>query len=152
MVHIEVSHTFPVSASEAFAYITDIQNWPEYWPNFVRIANPSAATWSNPGDKVTVVIRLFNRERTMNMELIEFQKDFRVIYVSRQGGLPDAHQERQFQTVPAGYEYRVVVEYQPRQGLIGLFDRLLVKGSVEKAMQKLMQNLDRVFQQQRAGA
>jgi polyketide cyclase/dehydrase/lipid transport protein len=147
MVHIEVSHTFPVSVSEAFAYITDIQNWPEYWPNFVRIENPSAAKWSSPGDKVTVVLKLLNRERVMKMELKEFQKDSRVIYVSRQAGLPDAHQERHFKTIPAGSEYRVVVEYQPRQGLVGLVDRLLVKASVEKAMRKLVQNLDRVFRQ-----
>jgi hypothetical protein len=152
MVHIEVSHTFPVSVSEAFAYITDIQNWPEYWPSFVRIENPSAAKWSSPGDQVTVVLKLLNRERAMNMELKEFEKDVRVIYVSRQDGLPDAHQERHFKTIPAGYEYRVIVEYQPRQGLVGLFDRLLVKGSVERALQKLVQNLDRVFQQRRAEA
>jgi polyketide cyclase/dehydrase/lipid transport protein len=152
MVHIEVSHTFPISVSEAFAYITDIKNWPEYWPNFVRLENPSEAQWSNPGDKVAVVLKLLNRERTMNMELLEFQKDLRVIYVSHQDGLPDAHQERHFKSVPAGFEYRVIVEYQPRQGLVSLLDRLLVKGSVERAMQKLMQNLDRVFQQRRAGA
>jgi Polyketide cyclase / dehydrase and lipid transport len=152
MVHIEVSHTYPVSASEAFAYITDIKNWPEYWPGFVRIENPSDAKWSTPGDKVTVVLKLLNRERTMNMELREFEKDLRVIYVSRQDGLPDAHQERHFKSVPAGHKYRVVVEYQPRQGLVGLFGQLLVKGSVERALQKLMQNLDRVFQQRRTRA
>ena len=152
MVHIEVSHAFPVSVSEAFAYITDMKNWPEYWPGFVRIENPSDAKWSNPGDKITVVIKLLNRERAFNMELKEFQKDMRVTYVSRRDGLPDAHQERHFQTVPTGYEYRVVVEYQPRQGLIGLFDRILVKASVEGAIRKLVQILDRVFQQQRAGA
>ena len=151
MIHIEVSHVFPVSVNEAFTYITDIKNWPEYWPTFVRIENPTEATWSNPGDKVTVVLKLLNRERAMKMELKEIQRDTRVIYVSHQDGLPDARQERHFQTVPGGYEYRVVVEYQPRQGLMGLFDRLLVKRSVERAMRRLVQNLDRVFQQPRVG-
>ena len=152
MVHIEASHTFPVSVDEAFAYITDMKNWPEYWAGFVRIENPAEAEWSNPGDKITVVIKLLNRERALNMELKEFQKDTRVTYVSRQQGLPDARQERYFQTVPAGCEYRLIVEYQPRQGLTGLFDRLIVKGSVERAMRKLVQNLDKVFQQRRAEA
>jgi hypothetical protein len=50
IVHIEVSHTFPVSVSEAFAYITDMKNWPKFWPDFVRIENPSEAKWSNPSD------------------------------------------------------------------------------------------------------
>lgn len=147
MVRIEVSHTFPVPVSEAFAYITDMRNWPAYWPDFIRIENPTEAKWSNPGDKATVVIKLLNRERALNMEMKEFQKDVRVTYVSRQQGLPDVRHERHFKAVPAGCEYRLIVEYEPRQGFTGLFDSLFVKGSVERAMRKTVQNLDRVFQQ-----
>lgn len=148
-VLIEVSHTFPVPVSEAFAYITDMRNWPAYWPDFIRIENPSEATWSKPGDEATVVIRLLNRERALNMEMKDFQKDVRVTYVSRQQGLPDVCHERHFKAVPAGCEYRLVVEYEPRQGFTGLFDRLLVRGSVERALGKMVQHLDRVFQQRR---
>ena len=147
MVHIEVSHTFPVSVAEAFAYITDMKNWPAYWPDFIRIENPDGAGWSNPNDKVTIVIKLLNRERALHMELKEFQPDTRVAYVSHQYGLPDVRHERHFKAVPAGCEYRLVVEYEPRQGFTGLFDRFLVKRSVERAMRKTVQNLDRVFQQ-----
>ena len=89
MIRIEVSHTFPVPVSEAFTYITDMRNWPAYWPDFIRIENLSEAKWSKPGDKSTVVIKLLNRERALNMEMKEFQKDVRVTYVSRQQGLPD---------------------------------------------------------------
>lgn len=149
MIRIEVSHTFSVPVSETFAYITDMRNWPEYWPNFIRIENPSEAEWSNPSDKATVVIKLLNRERALNMEMKEYQKDVRVTYVSRQQGLPDVNHERHFKAVPAGCEYRLVVEYVPRQGFTGLFDRLLVKGSVQNAMRKTVQNLDKVFQQRR---
>ena len=146
MIRIEVSHSFPVSVAEAFAYITNMKNWPEYWPDFIRIDDASAARWSSPGDKATVVINLLNRERALHMELKEFQKDAQVTYTSRQQGLPDVHHERHFQDAPGGCEYRLVVEYEPRNGLIGLFDRFLVKRSVERAMQKTVQNLDRVFQ------
>ena len=146
MIRIEVSHSFPVSVAEAFAYITNMKNWPEYWPDFIRIDDASAARWSSPGDKATVVINLLNRERALHMELKEFQKDAQVTYISRQQGLPDVHHERHFQDAPSGCEYRLVVEYEPRNGLIGLFDRFLVKRSVERAMQKTVQNLDRVFQ------
>ena len=147
MVHIEVSHTFPVSVAEAFAYITDMKNWPAYWPDFIRIENPDGAGWSNPNDKVTIVIKLLNRERALHMELKEFQPDTRVAYVSHQYGLPDVRHERHFKAVPTGCEYRLVVEYEPRRGFTGLFDRFLVKRSVERAMRKTVQNLDRVFQQ-----
>ena len=152
MVRIEVSHTFPVSVAEAFAYITDMKNWPEYWPDFIRIENPSEARWSHPGDKTTIVIKLLNRERALNMELKEFLKDTRVTYISHQKGLPDVRHERHFKAVPLGCEYRLGVEYEPRQGFTGLFDTLLVKRSVERAMRKTVQNLDKVFQQRRAGA
>jgi hypothetical protein len=152
MVRIEMIHTFPINVGEAFSYITDVKNWPEYWPDFIRIENPSEARWSNPSDKATVVIKLLNRERALNMEMKKFQKDALVTYVSRQEGLPDVHHERHFKAIPTGCEYRLVVEYQPRQGIAGLFDSLLVKRSVERAMRKTVQNLDRVFQQRRGGA
>ena len=73
MIRIEVSHTFPVPVSEAFTYITDMRNWPAYWPDFIRIENPSEAKWSKPGDKATVVIKLLNRE-LLNQELTKIEK------------------------------------------------------------------------------
>jgi hypothetical protein len=152
MSRIEVSHILHVSPAEACAYITDIEKWPEYWPDFVRIENPAAAKWINPGDTVTVVIKLLTCERALNMELKEFHKDARVTYVSRQRGSPDVRHERDFEAVPEGCAYRLVVEYEPRPCLAGLFDRLLVKRSVEKAMRRTVQNLDRVFQKRRARA
>jgi hypothetical protein len=88
MLRIEVTHTFDVSVAEAFAYITDMKNWPEYWPDFILIDNPAAARWSNPGDKATVVIKLLNRERALNMELTAFHKDASVTYVSGSEGYP----------------------------------------------------------------
>jgi Polyketide cyclase / dehydrase and lipid transport len=150
VIRIEVSHTLPVSVAAAFGYITDIHQWPEYWPGFIRVENPSAATWSTPGDKATVVIRLLSRERALQMELEEFQKDARIKYVSRQRGLPDVRHERHFTATRAGCLYQLVVEYEPRPGFASLFDRLLVKRSVKRAMRRTVQNLDRVFQKRRA--
>jgi hypothetical protein len=145
MVRIEVSHTFPVSVAEAFAFITDMKNWPGYWPDFIRIENANEARWSSPGDKATIVIKLLNRERALNMDLKEFVKDTRVSYVSRQQGLPDVRHERHFKAVPLGCEYRIVVEYEPRRGVAGLLDRSLVKRSVERAMRKTIWNLETVL-------
>ena len=151
MLRIEVTHTFDVSVAEAFAYITEMKNWPEYWPDFIRIENP-AAGWSNPGDRATVVINLLNRECALNLELKAFQKDACVTYVSRQRGLPDVRHERHFEAARDGCVYRLIVEYEPRTGLVGLFDRTLVRRSVEQAMRRTMQNLDRLVHKRRAGA
>ena len=151
MIRIEVSHTFPVSVAEAFAYITDIKNWPEYWPGFVRIEHPAAARWCSPGDRATVVIRLLNRERALNMELEAFQKNAHIRYVSRQPGLPDVRHERHFEAARAGCVYRLSVEYQPRTGLTGLFDKVLLRRSIVRAMRRTVRNLERRFQQRSAG-
>jgi Polyketide cyclase / dehydrase and lipid transport len=152
MLRIDVTHTFHVSVAEAFAYITDMKNWPEYWPDFVRIEHPAAARWSNAGDRAIVVIRLLNRERALNMELETFQKNARVTYLSRQRGLPDVRHERHFEAASDGCVYRLSVEYQPRTGLTGLFDRMLVRRSVERAMRQTVQNLDRLLHKRSAGA
>mgnify|MGYP003577972062 CR=1 FL=1 len=144
-MRIEVIHTFDVSVAEAFAYITDTKNWPEYWPGFIRIEKAPAASWSIAGDKVTVVIKLLNRERALNMELESFRKDACVTYVSRQRGLPDVRHERHFEAARDGCRYRRIVEYEPRRGFAGLFDRMLVRPSVEQALRKTVQSLDRIF-------
>lgn len=147
MVKIEIDHTFHVSVSEAFSYITDMSNWAEYWPDFVRFQDPANARWDKPGDEVTIVLKLLNRERALNMKLDEFQRDALVTYRSHQQGLPDARHERHFKAVPEGVGYRVVVTYDPRKALIGLFDKLVVKRAVEKAIRKTIENLDRHFGQ-----
>ena len=144
-MRIEVIHTFDVSVAEAFAYITDMENWPAYWPGFIRIDKAAAARWSTPGDKATVVIKLLNRERALNMELEAFRKDACVTYVSRQRGLPDVRHERHFEAARDGCRYRLIVEYEPRRGFAGLFDRMFVRPSVEQALRKTVQNLDRLF-------
>ena len=151
-MRLEVIHTFDVSVAEAFAYITDMKNWPEYWPDFIRLEHPAATGWSTPGDRATVVIKLLNRERALHMELEAFQKDAYVRYVSRQQGLPDVRHERHFEAARDGCLYRLIVEYEPRTGFAGLFDRTLVRRSVEQAMRRTMQNLDRLFLKRRRGA
>ena len=112
MIHIERSHVFPVPVSEGFNYITDMGNWEHYWPDFVGIKDPASARWGKPGDTVTLVLRLLNRERELNMKLEDYMPDALVTYLSRQQGLPDAHHERHFHAAPGGFEYRLVVTYE----------------------------------------
>ncbi len=146
MIHVEEWRIFPISVSEAFDYITNIKNWPEYWPDFVRIENLSTAKWNIPGDKVTVVITFLKRERALHMELKEFKINSLVTYISQQQGLPDALHERHFKEVPSGCKYTVSVESKPRKGFTGLFDRLFIKRAVRGTLQKTLENLDQVFQ------
>lgn len=147
MVLIELKHRFPISVTKAFAYITDLNNWAAYWPDFVRMEDPANAKWGKPGDTVTIVLKLLNREQALNMTLEKFQKDVLVTYVSRQQGLPDARHERHFTAMPEGFEYRLVVTFEPRHGWSGLFDRILLRWAVGRALRRTVENLSRVFNQ-----
>jgi hypothetical protein len=44
MPHIEARRRFPVSVEQGFDYITDLRNWPAYWPGLVRVDPSSNAT------------------------------------------------------------------------------------------------------------
>lgn len=147
MIQVQKTQTYPISPSEGFAYITDVNNWRNYWPDFVRIQDPANARWSKSGDTVTLDVRLLNRERELTMILEEFKCDLLVTYLSRQTGLPDAHHERHFRAVRGGFEYRMVVTFVPRAGIVGLFDRTLVRIAVTQALRKTHQNLDSIFRQ-----
>jgi hypothetical protein len=57
MIQIERVHFYPVPLRDGFTYITDLNNWGDYWPNFVRIKDPTNARWSKSGDTITLVLR-----------------------------------------------------------------------------------------------
>ena len=145
MVRVEVTHVFGVEVSEAFSCITDIANWPEYWPGFVRLEDQEGARWSEPGDRLTVVLDVLGQERSMHMELDQFQVNSLVTYRTRQDGLPDARHERHFKAAPGGFEYTMVIAFEPRRGCRGLYDRLVIPLGVKRAMRKTIGNLERLL-------
>ena len=151
MINVEVTHSFPVTVGDAFAYITDTQNWSEYWPGFVRIEDSERVSWDAPGDTVTVVIKLMGREVELDMTLEEFQQDSLVRYASHQRGLPPARHERRFTPAPSGFDYTLSVSFDPRPGPKGIFDRVVVKRAVASALRETTKNLERVFDQRQRG-
>ena len=140
MLRVEREHRFDCSVEAGFAYITNLDNWPHYWPGFVRIAPGS--TWSTPGDEAVLVVRLLGREVELRMTMSRFEPNRLVEYASTQPGLPDARHERHFAPEDGGLRYRLVVEYEPRSGARGLYDRLLVRRGVERALQQTVANLE----------
>jgi uncharacterized protein YndB with AHSA1/START domain len=135
-MRIEAERRFPVSVRDGFEYITDQANWPEYWPNLVRIEPGSR--WGEPGDVTRMVLRVLRREVPMEMTLGRFEPDRLVEYTSTQVGLPDMRHERHFAAAGASLHYRIVVEFEPR----GLYDRVIVRAAVARAMKRTIANLD----------
>jgi hypothetical protein len=44
--------------------------------------------------------------------------------------------------VSDGFEYRLAVDFEPRPGLRGAFDRALVRRAVERTIQRTVSNLE----------
>jgi Polyketide cyclase / dehydrase and lipid transport len=142
-VRIEVQTRFDVSLHEGFDYITNMDNWPHYWPGLVRIEPDSR--WRDPGDQARLVLRLLGRPVELAMTLRQFVPYRLVEYTSVQRGLPDARHERHFEEADGGLGYRIVVSYEPRPGWRGVLDRVVVRRAIERAMRQTIANLDRRF-------
>lgn len=148
MVRVEASHRFDVPVERGFAYITDVGNWPKFWPGFVRL--DPASHWGEPGDTARLVTRLLGREVELTMDVDRFEPNELVTYTSTQRGLPDAHHERHFDRDGDGFVYGLVVEYEPRPGLHGLLDRSLLRLGIRRAFRRTFADLAREFEDRAA--
>jgi len=141
VTRVEHTHRFATPLPVGFGYITEIENWPAYWPGLVRVEPGSR--WAAPGDTATLVIRLLGREVELALTLSHLEPDRLVTYTSVQQGLPDARHERHFAAAQEGFDYRLVVDYEPRPGLRGLFDRSILRRAVAGALRRTVENLER---------
>jgi hypothetical protein len=51
------------------------------------------------------------------------------------------HHDRHFAAADGGFLYRIVVEFMPRAGLRGIYDRLLLRRGVGRAFRQTVANL-----------
>ena len=144
MVRVEASRRFAVPVDQGFAYITNVDNWPQFWPGFVRL-DPTSR-WGGVGDTARLVTRLLGREVELTMNITRFEPNKLVAYTSSQRGLPDARHERHFDQDGDGFVYGLVVEYEPRSGLAGLSDRSLLRLGIRRAFRQTFAALARRFE------
>jgi hypothetical protein len=140
MPHIEARRGFPVSVERGFDYITDLRNWPAYWPGLVRV--DPGSEWGKPGDRARLTIRFLGREVDLELTLQRFEPYQVVEYTSVQQGLPDARHARLFATAVDGFDYGIVVDYEARPGLRGVFDRVLLPRGISRAVEQTFDNLE----------
>jgi hypothetical protein len=138
---VEAAHRYAVPVERGFAYITDTSNWPKFWPGYVRLKEGSR--WGAPGDTARLITRLLGRDRELTMTITAFERNRLVTYTSTQPGLPDAVHERHFEPDGDGFVYRLVVEYAPRGGIGGVFDRFLLERGIRRAFETTFAALDR---------
>jgi hypothetical protein len=133
MTRVAAVHRYDIPVERGFAFITDTANWSKFWPGYVRLEDGSS--WGQVGDTARLTTRLMGRERELTMTITLFEPNRLVTYASSQPGLPDAMHERHFEPDREGFVYRLVVEYEPRGGIAGLFDRLLLERGIQRAFE-----------------
>ena len=138
---IEATRRYEVPVERGFAFVTDTANWSTFWPGYVRLEEGSS--WGAAGDTARLVTRLLGRERELTMTITAFEPNRLVTYTSAQPGLPDAAHERHFEADSEGFVYRLVVEYEPRGGLAGVFDRLVLARGIRRAFRSTFEALER---------
>jgi uncharacterized protein YndB with AHSA1/START domain len=141
VTRIAEARRFDVPVERGFAFITDTANWPSFWPGYVRLEPGSS--WGARGDTARLVTRILGRERELTMTITDFEPNRLVTYTSTQPGLPDARHERHFEPDGEGFVYRLVVEYDPRSGVAGLLDRLLLPRGIRRAFESTFAALER---------
>jgi Polyketide cyclase / dehydrase and lipid transport len=139
-MRLELTHHFASPLRDGFDYIADPRNWPEYWPGLIRVQPGSR--WQAPGDRAGITMRLLGRAVELEMTLRAFEPYTFIEYTSVQRGLPDVRHERGFAAAGDGFDYRLAVEFAPRAGLHGAFDRTLLRGAIERTMRRTVANLD----------
>ena len=142
-IRVQVEQSLPVDPRSGFDYITDPDNWPSYWPRLVRILG--VPRWREPGDRAGLVLRMLGRDVELQMTLVTFEPYRLVEYTSEQRGLPLARHWRHFDARGDELYYRIAVEYRPRTGWRGPFDRFVVRRAIERTLRETMSNLQRVF-------
>jgi hypothetical protein len=140
MERVEAAHRYDLAVERGFAFITDPANWSRFWPGYVRLKEGSR--WGASGDTARLVIRLLGRERELAMTIRSFEPNRLVTYTSTQPGLPDAYHERYFEPDGPGFVYRLVVEYEPRGGIAGVFDRVLLRRGIRRAFERTFAALE----------
>ncbi len=146
MPRIELTRELPVSVEGGFEYITNVRNWSSYWPGLIEVRAPEETSWSKPGDRAHVVMQVLGRPTEYTMTLDELRPNELVVYrTEARGVLPAARHERRFRPTGDHLEYGLVVEYEPRRGLRGITDRLIVPRAARRAFAETVENLERIF-------
>ncbi len=144
MGRVEVAHEIPVPRTEAWDYITSPDNWLDYWPGLASIGEVPEG-WPSSGQSIDLVMHVVGSDRPVHLDLDTVMPYRMLAYRSRQKGLADGTFELHFADTGTGTKYRICIAFEPRRGLLGVLDRLVVAPVIQRDLRRTMHNLDKVF-------
>jgi len=128
----------PLPPDEAFAFVADPGNWPQFFPGRQAVEKDD---WGHVGGHARLTSIILGRAMTMDLELTEWNPPMAFRYtVSREGGPANDDNRRTFHLVPEGTRLSGTTETPTRRGPAGLLDLLqmmLVRGVFMTAMRRL---------------
>ena len=143
MQRVELSRHLNVPAERAYEFITDMRNWRSFFPGFIALDPTSRC--GTAGDVARLTSKLMGRERRVEITFERFETNTSFAYSSRQDGLPVAHHERKFTPDRDGCMFDLAVAYEPRSGLQGLLDRVVLRAAVRRLLQRTVDALELVL-------
>jgi uncharacterized membrane protein len=148
MAHIEKSVTIDAPVDRVFAYVTDIQSIPQWWPIEVRNATAERAA---KGVKYDWTYRMLGIPFHGTSEHVEVQPGERILIQST-GGIPNTLEYRL-----ASQEGKTVVtmtmDYTVPGSVLGkLADKLVIERVNDNAAANIMANLKTICEAQAVGA
>lgn len=136
-MRISFGAVVPLPPDEAFAFVSDPQNWPLFI-DFIRTAEAGPG-WGTVGGRARMVSAVLGRTFESDLELTVWDPPREFRYTMRQPGRPDLDNRRLFVPVPGGTRLQATNE---SQSAIGLTDRALgwrMQRLMNAAMAKLPQ-------------
>jgi uncharacterized protein YndB with AHSA1/START domain len=124
----------PFPRDEVFDYVSDPRHWPEFFREVEAVDQVEG--WDRPGGRCRVRVRVLGRRQYI-AELVEFDRPRLTRDVARQAGMPDVEHEHVFSEVPEGTRLDNIARYRPRPGLVGLYDRTVLRWAAQRTYRRM---------------
>lgn len=144
MAAVTNSRRYPVSRTDAFSYLTDPQNWPDYYSGVVAVAE--SAAFGKPGDTVDVTYSLLGRRVGVSVTVDEIRDGEMIRHTAVVPGLPDVHQTWTYRDAGDGLMLDASLTTEGSTSFFGrAIDRLVVPRALQRDLERTLGKLEDVF-------
>jgi carbon monoxide dehydrogenase subunit G len=140
------SRRLPVPMEEAYRYIDDPGEWPQWYSGVVEITDADPR-WEQPGD--TVHFRYRALGRTIDSEVrLEVHDDAQTRFRGDLGGMLASHWDWRYEGDGDRCTLTVTMETEEPTSFLGkAIDRLLLPRMLERDLERTLDDLEQIFAQ-----